>query len=258
MRAALVTTLPLLAACVFDASGLRPTPSDRPRIGLTDMQALDAVDADGQLPIDGRPRDAMAPEVMPPDTRAPDVDSPYYVNEDFATGYGAVSPKTGTWTWDSAQQAIRQSSVAGNGYYAEVSVPASDYVAETSVTISSIQNVAGLVESAALSVRVQPPVGANAPGQIACRVSPDASSFGIIRCSGLSTLCSLISDRAIPFAYGTAYRIRATVIGASYTCELPDLAKTVTATDSSFPTGGVALSTFHADAQFAYLKVWKP
>jgi hypothetical protein len=219
----------------------------------------DGVKTDGPPKPDAPKPDAPKTDAKPkPDTKPwPDTSSSY-VDESFATGAGKVTLKTGTWTHHSTDGGyIKQNNHNGNGYYAGVSVPVSDYVAETRLRIHSIDGLSSIIEGAALSVRVQPQSNTSyPPGQYACFVSPDAKILGIAECSGGTTYCTMHTTKSVNIQLNTTYTLRATVSGSTVTCRLVGTSHQVTRSDSTYSGGGVALSTFHASASFYYLKVW--
>jgi len=206
---------------------------------------------------DGPPADTTPPDTTPPDI-IPTPDGPlYYVKEEFSSGMGSVTPKSGSWSVGSGT--LDQSSSSQNGVYAVVPVAAASYIAETRMAIHSIQGVGSVAEGAGLGVRVQSQGNpSNPPGQYTCFLSADSKLFGIVECSGGQTYCPIRSSTPVSFSYNTYYVVRATVSGSSITCQLPSQNKTLSINDSTYPTGGAALVTFHASASFDYLRVWAP
>lgn len=217
---------------------------------------------DGPLPDvapDGPPADTTPPaDTAPPADTVPTPDGPpYFVKEEFSSGMGSVTPGSGTWSVSGGT--LSQSSTTQNGVYAVAPVSAASYIAETRLAIHSIQGVGSVAEGAGLGVRVQSQGNpSNPPGQYNCFISADSHIFGIVECSGGQTYCPVRSSTPVSFSYNTYYVIRATVSGSSITCQLPSQNKTLSINDSTFPTGGVALVTFHASASFDYLRVWAP
>jgi hypothetical protein len=234
-------------------------------------------DAPADARPDGQPDVQPAPDTVPwPDAPWPDVTPwpdtkpwpdlipwpdgpPQYLFEDFGTGTGAVQPKTGSWSVNTGQKTLKQSSDGENGNYALAPVPASNYVAETKMEIHSIDGLPAIVEGAALAVRVQPQSNPSfPPGQYGCFISPDQQTFGVYECNGNQTYCSMHQSTSISFSYNTPYTVRATVSGNNITCQLLEQSKTVNTSDNTYPSGDVALATFHASASFHYLSVYAP
>jgi hypothetical protein len=247
----------LFSGCVFDRKGMLTSDAVREARPF-DLQ-WDRSDPD--LPFDATVPDTTPPDITPPDTQPPILDTqPYHVWEDFSQGWGSVGAKTGSWSIDASAATVTQSTVNANGRFAYVDVQPTDYIAETALVIHKHQGLDNISEGAGLSVRVQAAVvnPGYPPDQYACVISNDYAQLGVWECSNQNQVCNIKTATPISYVAGTKYRLRATVIGNKVTCELPDLGKSVSMTDNSLSSGGVALSTFYASATFYYLKVWAP
>ena len=76
-------------------------------------------------------------------------------------------------------------------------------------------------------------------------------------CDGTSSYCDVLEQEDVSIAVGEPIRIRAEVVGNQLSCSLPDRGVSTTH-EVEHESGGVALVTFHADASFDYLRVWRP
>lgn len=284
--AASVATLSLWAltsACTFDRSGLTPAPADSARDRASDAARLDSsldlpTPEDRERAADGepdRPRgDARRLEASLPDAplvdkprldQPPSVDQPPKdkpplkpdsngcLTESFTSGLGPVQPKTGQWA---VTGGVLRQSVAGGGNYATIAgVSASNYVASARLTVHSLFPKAGWVRGAALGVRLQ--AGTGTPRQYLCGAYPGNSGLVVVYCSGgdPNTTCQVVKQTLPSVSLGVQLLVRATVVGSTLTCELPELGGKTTYTTGSLTQGGPTLITQYADASYDDLSV---
>jgi hypothetical protein len=223
---------------------------------LVTLDGLVTLDAMPQLDNTLLPPDAVTAYDLPPtDTIYTPDTLPYHVNEPFNTGPGVVAAQRGNWTVSGGM--LRQLSENENDNYATAPVPVDDYTVESEITIYKLKNLMNISEGAGVSARVQPPSRPGVvPGQYICLISPDGNVLGLLRAYGNTATVPALSTTSVQIQLNVPYRVRLTVKGATLTCELPDLGKQVTATDSTFSSGPAGLVTMYASAAFDYLLVW--
>jgi hypothetical protein len=275
IRLTLFVLICTLTACSFDTSGVPPLGAvDESGVSLIDgghgdssatpnsdaiSDAPSPSDADIIPTHDGpQAKDQTPPPDVPlPDLPPPDLPSTLYVYETFSSGMGAVQPKRGSWSISNGE--LHQTSKSGNDYYAEADVLDPDYVVESVVTVHSIHGYPSLGEGAGISARMQQPIyPSDPPGQYSCGVFPDWGDVALGKATGYDSTFMTLKSAMANISTGKAYYLRLTVIGDSLMCELPDQQVVLTATDTSFPSGGAGLVTLYADASYQYFKVSQP
>lgn len=217
-------------------------------------------------PLDQTPLDQIATDQATPDAGLPDsapidvikTDSPgtYYMNEEFNSTMGAV---TACWgTWQPGAGAVMQSDINTWGSFASgPALPGPDYIAETHLTIINHGGVPLLsYVGGALSFRVQTPCVTAKPARgYYCMVTPALPGLILGMCDN-GGKCSSLDFQQFSVSKAVLYRVRIAAKGNNLTCELPDLAISLTSSDSTYTSGDLALSTFFAEVSFDDLKAW--
>jgi hypothetical protein len=271
----IVSVCALCAGCVFDSKGLPPyntTAPDASDGSVADKQHLE-VSADAprdQLlhdqplhdqpltdwPIPDRPLldQPVQDTKSPPDAPPVKPDTGGCLVENFASGLGKVQPKSGQWALSGG--ALRQSKTGGGNYAVITGVAASDYVVSALVTVHSKFPKTGWTVGAALGVRLQPGT-ALTPRQYLCGVYPGTAGLVIVYCSGgdPNNTCTVVRKTGPQINLGQQVLVRATMVGTTLTCELPQLSGSTTYSTGGLTSGGPTLITQYVDASYDNLSV---